>query len=175
MKSSLLPSLLLLVLFSALSLACEQTQPPPTDPLQPAEVVSVIDGYTIEVDIDGVLYKVSYIGLDAPETKPPTKGAEPYGHEASERNRQLVEGETVYLEKDISETDSYGRLLRYVYVGDTMVNAVLVQEGYGQVAAYPPDVRYTGQFLTLQREAREAKRGLWTSGTGSWPSPWPSY
>ena len=86
----------------------------------------VIDGDTIKVDIDRRLYDVRYIGVDTPETKHPTKGVQPYGPEASERNRQLVEGRTVQLERDVSETDRYGRLLRYVYVDKVMVNAVLI-------------------------------------------------
>jgi micrococcal nuclease len=125
-------------------------------------VVRVIDGDTIEIEMDGQLYTVRYIGVDTPETKHPTKGVQPYGPEASERNRQLVEGRMVYLEKDVSETDRYGRLLRYVYVDDAMVNAVLVQEGYAQVATYPPDVRYVDDFLALQREAVDVGRGLWS-------------
>ena len=92
-----------------------------------ARVVRVIDGDSIEVDINGSLYKVTYIGMDTPETVHPTRGVEPHGHEASERNRQFVEGKTAYLEKDISETDRYGRLLRYVYLDNSsMVNAILV-------------------------------------------------
>jgi micrococcal nuclease len=74
----------------------------------------------------------------------------------------------VRLEKDISETDKYGRLLRYVYVGDLFVNAELVKLGYAQVATYPPDVKYQEYFLTLQREAEEAGRGLWATTT---PAP----
>ena len=68
----------------------------------------------------------------------------------------------MYLEKDVSETDRYGRLLRYVYVDDAMVNAVLVQEGYAQVSTYPPDVRYVDDFLALQRDAMDVGRGLWS-------------
>ena len=132
-----------------------------SEKLQPARVVRVIDGDTIEVDLNGGLYNVRYIGIDTPETKHPTRGVEPYGLEAAERNRQLVEGKTVYLEKDVSEMDKYDRLLRYVYVDDVMVNAVLVQEGYAQVSTYPPDVKYTEEFLKLQRQAREEGRGLW--------------
>jgi len=130
----------------------------------PANVTRVIDGDTIEVEIDGRLFKVRYIGMDTPETVHPTRGVEPFGREASDRNRQLVEGKTVYLEKDVSETDRYDRLLRYVWVDGTMVNAVLVLEGYARVATYPPDVKYTEDFLELERGAREAGRGLWTKG-----------
>ena len=73
----------------------------------------------------------------------------------------------------MSETDKYGRLLRYVYVDDAMVNAALVREGYARVATYPPDVKYAESFLQLEREARDVGRGLWgvsgavSSGVGT--------
>jgi micrococcal nuclease len=73
----------------------------------------------------------------------------------------MVEGQTVRLEFDVQTRDRFGRLLAYVYVGNLMVNAELVRQGYAQAAAYPPNVRYQELFLQLQREAREAKRGLW--------------
>ena len=57
--------------------------------------------------------------------------------------------------------DRYGRLLAYVWLGDTMVNAELVRRGYAQVMTVPPNVRYQDLFLKLQREARDAGRGLW--------------
>jgi micrococcal nuclease len=121
-----------------------------------ATVVRVIDGDTIEVDIEGKLYTVRYIGIDTPEVGRP--GAE----EATAFNAQLVSGKTVYLEKDVSETDRYGRLLRYVWVEEAMVNAILVTNGYAQVATYPPDVKYQQDFLELQRQAEESGLGLWT-------------
>jgi len=126
-----------------------------------AQVTRVIDGDTIEASIDGKTYKVRYIGIDTPETVHPTKGVEEYGKEASAKNKELVGGEGVQLERDVSETDKYGRLLRYVYVGDLFVNAELVRLGYAQAVSYPPDVKYQDLFLELQREAREAGRGLW--------------
>ncbi|MGQ9572176.1 MAG: thermonuclease family protein [Dehalococcoidia bacterium] len=128
-----------------------------------AEVARVIDGDTIAVVIDGVEYRVRYIGIDTPETVHPSKAVECYGREASQRNRELVEGKTVELEKDVSETDQYGRLLRYVWVDGEMVNAILVEEGYAAVVTYPPDVKYQELFLELQRQAREKGRGLWSA------------
>ena len=83
------------------------------------------------------------------------------------RSRQLVDGKTVYLEKDVSETDRYGRLLRYIYVDDVMVNAVLVEEGYARVSTYPPDVKHLTLFQKLQRRARDANLGLWATDSGS--------
>jgi micrococcal nuclease len=126
-----------------------------------AQVVRVVDGDTIIVDIGGQEYRVRYIGIDTPETVHPTKPVEPFGKEASEMNKQLVEGKFVRLEKDISETDRYDRLLRYVYVDDIFVNAELVRLGYAQVTSYPPDVKYQDLFLELQREAQETNKGLW--------------
>ena len=127
----------------------------------PAAVTRVVDGDTIRVQIDGEEYRVRYIGIDTPETVDPRRPVGCFGKEASERNRQLVEGKTVGLEKDISETDSFDRLLRYVWIEDRMANAALVEEGYALVSTYPPDVRYAGQFASLQALAREARSGLW--------------
>lgn len=127
-----------------------------------------------EVNITGILYKVRYIGIDTPETVHPTRGEEPYGREACAKNKELVEGKVVRLEKDVSETDKYGRLLRYVYVDDLFVNAQLVRLGYAQVATYPPDVKYQDLFLQLQREAREVGRGLWAIAEEAAPTPAPT-
>ncbi len=118
--------------------------------------IRVIDGDTIEVkDEAGAKYKIRYIGIDTPEA------TEDYGDIATEKNKELVEGKVVKLEKDVSSTDKYGRILAYVYVGDIFINAYLVQEGYAQISTYPPDVKYADYFLELQQEAKENNKGLW--------------
>jgi micrococcal nuclease len=124
-------------------------------------VIRVIDGDTIHVRVNGRIEKVRYIGVNTPETHHPTKGEEYGGREATEVNRRLVEGKTVRLKLDVQERDRYGRLLAYVYVGDTMVGAELVRLGYAQVMTIPPNVRHQELFLKLEREARETERGLW--------------
>jgi micrococcal nuclease len=159
MKRLIRLSLICIVLAFSLA-ACEQPTVVPPDAIE-ALATRAIDGDTIEVEIEGESYKVRYIGIDTPELHHPTKPVGYYAQEAYEKNRELVEGKTVFLEKDVSETDSYGRLLRYVYVGNTFVNAYLVQHGYALVSTYPPDVKYQERFVELQREAREAGRGLW--------------
>ena len=134
---------------------------PPALDLVKAQVTRVVDGDTIKVLIDGVEYRVRYIGIDTPETKHPTLGVEPFGPEASQANSELVEGKTVWLEKDVSETDEYGRLLRYVYVDDLMVNEELLRRGLARVSTFPPDVKYVDRFLDIQRAAQEADLGMW--------------
>jgi micrococcal nuclease len=124
-------------------------------------VVSVVGGDTIDVQLDGRTVRVRYLGINTPETKHPTRGVEPFGPEADAANRRLVAGKTVCLELDVHPRDRYQRLLAYVYVGDVMVNAELVRQGYAQVATFPPNVRYQDRFQALQQEAREAPRGLW--------------
>jgi micrococcal nuclease len=132
-----------------------------------------VDGDTIDVSIAGQNATVRYIGVDTPETVDPRQPVGCYGHEASAFNKMLVEGENVELEKDVSETDRFGRLLRYVFVDGQMVNEMLVRDGYAVVGTYPPDVKFQERFLMLQREAREAGRGLWaacnTPAAGSTP------
>jgi micrococcal nuclease len=129
--------------------------------LTPAKVTRVVDGDTIEVEVDGEVYKVRYIGIDTPESVDPRRAVECFGKEAAERNRELVEGRDVGLEKDVSETDAFGRLLRYVWLDGRLVNARLVTEGYALAATYPPDVRYSELFADLQSEARSTGLGLW--------------
>jgi len=123
-------------------------------------VIRVIDGDTIEIEGG---YKVRYIGIDTPETVHPSKPVECFGIEASNKNKELVEGKRVRLEKDVSETDKYGRLLRYIWVGDVFVNDYLVRQGYAYAYTYPPDIKYSEQFVEAQREAKENSRGLWAS------------
>jgi micrococcal nuclease len=142
--------------------------PPPTATPTPAfqrveaQVVEVVDGDTINVEVDGTVYPVRYIGIDCPETVHPSEPIQWMGPEARDCNRRLVEGKTVYLEKDVSETDQYGRLLCYVFLADgTFVNAELVRLGCAQVSTDPPDVRYQDLFLEMQQEARDSGVGLW--------------
>lgn len=127
-----------------------------------AEVVRVIDGDTIVARVDGREQRVRYIGIDSPETNHPTRGVEPYGIEASALNQSLVGGKDVWLEKDVSETDAYGRLLRYVWLAEGhMVNVVMVEEGYARADTWPPDVRFQTEFARAEQEARAQRRGLW--------------
>lgn len=80
-----------------------------------ALVAEVVDGDTIKISLDGQVRTLRYIGIDTPETIHPTKGTECYGPDAKAKNKELVGDKTVRLEKDVSRTDRYGRLLRYVY------------------------------------------------------------
>lgn len=118
-------------------------------------VVQVIDGDTIVVEGGE---RVRYIGIDTPEISPIP---EYYGPEARQRNIDLVAGKRVRLERDVSDRNGYGRLLRYVYVDGVLVNAVLSQEGYARARDYPPDSKYADDFARLEREARRAGRGMW--------------
>jgi len=115
-------------------------------------VVRVIDGDTIKL-ANG--QTVRYIGIDTPE-----KG-EPYFQEATDTNKRLVLGKKVKLVADVSMTDKYGRLLRYVYLNERFINYYLVRHGYAMVSTYPPDVANQELFLEAERLARKEKKGFW--------------
>ena len=122
-------------------------------------VQRVIDGDTV-VLVGGE--PVRYIGVDTPELHHPHKPVQWYAREAKEFNRQLVEGKRVRLELDVQKRDHFNRLLAYVYLEDgTFVNAELLRQGYGQLLTIPPDVQHVELFVRMQKEAREAGRGLW--------------
>ena len=134
----------------------------------------MVDGDTIKVSMAGTTYTVRYIGIDTPETVDPNSPVMWMGPEASSANERLVAGQTVTLERDVSETDRFGRLLRYVWLstpkGWLLVNEELVRLGYASSSSYPPDVRYQDRFVAAQRKAAEAGRGLW----GPTPAPQPT-
>ena len=139
----------------------------PAASLTEVTLVRVIDGDTIWVQMpDQSEEKVRYIGIDAPELNtrsPATPDA--YAEAATEANARHLAGGRLVLEKDVSERDQYGRLLRNAWLERdgawTLVNLALVAEGYAQVSTYPPDVGYVDVLLAGQRAAREAGRGLW--------------
>jgi micrococcal nuclease len=135
------------------------------------QVVRVIDGDTIEVAMEAGIARVRYIGVDTPETVHPSRPVECFGYEAAVKNRSLVEGKWVRLERDVSDVDRYGRLLRYVYVDDELVNLTLIREGYASVVTYPPDVKYADAFLAAEQVARAAESGLWGSVCQDWVVP----
>lgn len=119
-----------------------------------AKVIQVIDGDTIIIDTG---QHVRYIGMDTPEIE--TKQC--FATESSELNRELVEGREVKLVKDVSDKDKYGRLLRFVYVGNVFVNDELLKEGAAKVETVPPDTGFKEQFESSQNKAKENRLGLW--------------
>ena len=118
-----------------------------------ALVTSVIDGDTVEL-ADG--RRVRYLGIDTPES------GEYYAEEATARNKELVEGKTVELQRGKRDQDEYGRLLRYVYIDGVFVNAELIVQGYATAYIFDPDDRYSQILVQLEQYAKIKKRGLWS-------------
>jgi micrococcal nuclease len=127
-----------------------------------AQVEEVIDGDTIKVSLNGKSETVRFILVDTPETKHPQKGKQPFGPEAYNFTKSLLEGKTVELEKDVQERDKYGRLLMYVYVDGKMVQEELLKKGLARVAVFPPNVKYVDQFRKLENEAKQQGIGIWS-------------
>jgi micrococcal nuclease len=141
--------------------AVQQPSPPATPSpaqIQTATVTRVIAGDTLQLSTGE---EVRLIGVETAGTTHPRKPVQAFGKEALAFTTRVVEGHKVRLEFDVQRKDKYKRTLAYVYVGDLMLNLELVRQGYAQVATVPPNVKYQELFLQLQREAREARRGLW--------------
>lgn len=127
-------------------------------------VTKVSDGDTFWVTHpSGKKEKIRLIGINTPEARNTGRTeVEYFGKEASAYAKQLLLNKQVRLEFDVQKYDRYKRTLAYVYLpSGTMVNALLVKEGYARAATYPPNVRYQETFQNLEKEARRAKRGLW--------------
>ncbi len=125
-----------------------------------ATVRRVLDGATVELENGEYVH---YLGVRVPAVRPEDgTPPEPYAVEAREANRALVEGKRVALEADGPDTDAKGRLLRYVWVGQTFVNVALVRGGYASADLTQPSLKYADLLRSAEEEAREAQRGLWS-------------
>ena len=139
----------------------------------PYEVVRVVDGDTVIVDIDGEETRVRLIGIDTPESvaDEAVKENTEEGKEASAYTTTLLEENTVFLEYDQELTDEYGRTLCYVYLHDksTMVNELLLKNGYARTMTIEPNTKYQERLAAAELAAKESKVGFW--GTGFFDAP----
>ncbi len=119
-------------------------------------VERVIDGDTLELETSE---RVRLTGIDTPEV------GEYYYESAKNRLKELVEGKTVILERDVENKDMYDRLLRYIYINDSFVNLILVQEGYARAYPYPPNTKYENEFANAETEAKNNKLGIWNNAS----------
>ena len=124
-----------------------------------ARVTHIVDGDTVEIEGGK---RVRYIGINTPEIGYNDKPDECFAKEARAENSRLVQGRIIRLVRDISDTDTYGRLLRYVYIGNSFINDELVKQGFAQAEPIPPDTRSAGTFFTSQNLAKAGSRGLWS-------------
>jgi micrococcal nuclease len=129
-----------------------------------ASVLRVVDGDTLEVEVEGSIAVVRLLDVDAPDV---TSQPVCFGQEATEYVQDMIEKSHghVWLERDVSETDGVGRLLRYVWLelpgGKELLNEALLDGGYAKAAISPSDTGHEDRFLTIEHAARIKKRGLW--------------
>ena len=132
-------------------------------------VVSITDGDTLRIRIEGIEERVRLIGIDTPETRGRGGLRECFGAEATARLKSLLPpGTAVRLERDAEARDRYERLLAYVYRADDdlFVNMAMARDGYAAALTFPPNVTYAEQFRDAAADAREAGRGLWSACGG---------
>lgn len=130
------------------------------------KVTNVVDGDTIDVDINGKIERLRLIGIDTPETKDPRKPVQCFGKEASSKASEMLSGKKVSLEADAvsGERDKYNRLLRYVFIENgTFYNKEVIAQGYAHEYTYQSQVyKYQTEFKQAEKDARENSRGLWS-------------
>lgn len=121
------------------------------------------DGDTVTIAVGDNEEAIRYIGVDAPETKHPEKGEQCFGKESSAKNKELVFGQKVRFERDKRNRDHRGRLLRYVWVGERMINLELVRDGYAFAEHFSPNYKYRKQLEEAERDAQRLGKGLWSA------------
>jgi len=144
--------------------SCSGSSTPPRSQADLVKIVKVIDGDTVDIDIDGHTERVRLIGVNTPETKHPTKPIECFGPEASAYMTQLLpKGTTVRIERDVEARDRYGRMLLYLYLGsdDLFINLELVARGYGTPMSIEPNTFHRNDFVRAAAQAEAANVGLW--------------
>ena len=130
-------------------------------------VTKVIDGDTIDVNIEGTIETLRLIGINTPETVDPRKPVEWFGIEASNKAKELLSEEKVRIEKDPSQgdRDKYSRLLVYVYLDTGLFfNKYMVERGYAYEYTYDTPYKYQAEFRQAEQEAKSQERGLWAPG-----------
>ncbi|MGE5704540.1 MAG: thermonuclease family protein [Clostridia bacterium] len=142
----------------------EQTESGETSGRVKAEVIKAVDGDTIKVKLGGKETTVRFLLVDTPETKHPKLGEQPFGKEASQFVKALLEKKTVELEQDVTPgPDKYGRMLFYVYVDGKSVQEMLLEKGLARVAyVYVPNVKYVDKYRAIQEKAQKAGVGIWS-------------
>ena len=171
MHKIILGLLIVLLLAGCNTEPAKQAPAPKPQTPQAAEahrVAKVVDGDTIDVEIDGQVKRVRLIGVNTPETVDPRRPVECFGREASNKAKELLAGKRVRLEVDPSqdERDRYGRLLRYVFLEDGRnFNKLMIEEGYAYEYTYEQPYKYQAEFREAHIEAASNKRGLWSDDT----------
>lgn len=131
-------------------------------------VVSVVDGDTVKLSIDGTTQTIRLIGLDTPETVDPRKPVQCFGKEASNKAKELLTGRSVRLEVDASQgtLDKYGRTLGYIFRDDGLFyNKYMIEQGFAHEYTYNIPYKYQSEFKAAEKSARENQRGLWSPDT----------
>lgn len=132
------------------------------------EVIKVVDGDTLKININGTEETLRLIGMDTPEVVDPRKPVQCFGKEASNKAKEILTGKKVRLEADStqSDRDKYNRLLRYVILEDgTNFNKMMISEGYAHEYTYEKPYKYWVDFKEAERKAKQEEKGLWAENT----------
>ena len=165
--------LLTLILISVFGIKNHQNQSEVVVPNTPTtsttthKVLSVIDGDTIIVEMDGVNETVRLLGIDTPEVDPQYNPIECYGREATNATKEKLLNQTITLETDPSQgrRDKFDRILAYIFLPDgTNINLFLIAEGFAKEYTYNKPYTYQAEFRTAEKDAQINEKGLWSKG-----------
>lgn len=140
--------------------------PPPTEQPKLFKIISIVDGDTVKVEINGKIEPVRLIGIDTPETN--KQPIDCFGNEAASKAREFLGGKMIRLENDPTQgdRDKYNRLLRYIYLEDgTLFNKEMIEEGFAREYTYKTAYQYQADFKEAELDAKKSKKGLWGSCT----------
>jgi micrococcal nuclease len=127
-----------------------------------ATVTRVIDGDTIEINMDGKIETVRLLLIDTPETVHPNEPVQPFGPEATQFVKNNLEGKEVRVKVGIEERDNYDRLLAYIYTDGETIQEKLLREGLARTAYLYNDLTLLDKFHEVQQVAIDSGIGVWS-------------
>ncbi len=138
------------------------------------QVTKIIDGDTIDIDINGKMERIRLIGIDTPEIVDPRKPVQCFGIEASKKAKEVLSNKKVLIESDPTQgdKDKYGRLLRYIFLEDgTSLNKTMILEGFAHEYTYKTPYKYQSEYKEAEKKSREGGKGLWADNVCVTPTP----
>ncbi|GAA5416601.1 SPbeta prophage-derived endonuclease YokF [Paraliobacillus ryukyuensis] len=152
--------LLLILAGCALDNSTNSTEQPDT---VIAKVKRVIDGDTIQVEVNGQEENVRMLLVDTPETKHPNLPKQPFGEDATAFAKEILTDQNIKLEFDGPTRDKYDRLLAYIWIDGKLFNEWLLEKGLARYAyEYDPPYTYKKQMKQAENNAAEQKLGIWS-------------
>ena len=126
-------------------------------------VTKVFDGDTVQVQGQGLEFRIRMVAIDAPETGGSKKKGQPYAQKATKVLRQLLQGKKVRLKQ--YGTGGYNRILAEIFSQNRNINLSMLRQGLAEIyRGRLPKSLDSSPYRKAEADARHRKAGMWSLG-----------